>query len=340
MTAISANAGDLLTAVPGLLGFIPERSLILVPSADATILSTMRQDIHRGPHGEIVGDFFEVIDSIGPIIVGAGADRVDAIIVDDRPACAATHLSVMQAVNTATRGRLTAGYHLARMAEGEPWTLVWGDDAESDPVRALGDPFTSPIAVHFAVTNGRHVAATRNQIMDLTPTPCHCRACFTAQHFDGANHFEPSPADALAAIMDALAGDPASLDCRAVHALGAHICDLNVRDAALVLGATDLRFRAEQLWRTIARRSVGTPRASAATMLAHQAYIAGEGAAAGLALDTALTADNEWGLAQVLDAALREGVHPNKLWETLPCNLAAATALGVTMPDLTLRPAA
>ncbi|MCB1293509.1 MAG: DUF4192 family protein, partial [Gordonia sp.] len=80
----------------------------------------------------------------------------------------------------------------------------------------------------------------------------------------------------------------------------------------------------------------GSARASAASLLAHLHYIAGEGAYAAVALDTALDADPEWSLAVLLSRALHSGAHPAMLWATVGYSYELAASLGVDLPQPTM----
>ncbi len=223
-------------------------------------------------------------------------------------------------------GGLHAGYVVETMAEGQRWCTVWGEEARdgADSDEALGDPFTSPTATRAAVQQGRTVAASRDRVgADLTADGCGCGG----YEFDAHGHTESDPLAAVATVMGALEGP---VDCATAAAVGRALCDLDIRDALLALaGTTAHRHTAENLWQHIARHSTGTVRASAATMLAHLYYVAGEGAMSGIALDEALAADSDWALARLLDEALRAGAHPSALWPMLEACAQMLALLGV-----------
>ena len=172
----------------------------------------------------------------------------------------------------------------------------------------------------------------------LAPAP-HCDDGPCRTKADAGSFDDEPPHERLAAIYEAVLMQPDRFSCATVDELERAICDVQVRDAALGFAVTDLRAGAELLWRELTRRLTGTGRASAATLLAHLHYIAGEGSFAGVALDVAREADRTWKLAQLLDHSLRNGLRPGNLWHLIGDSYSAAAELGLTLPHATLREA-
>lgn len=328
---VPQSVATVLTAVPGLLGFVPHRSLVILALTDGgeRVAATMRHDFARHADGTAHAQMYAVVEELAAIIANYGVDTVAAVIVDDRLSRGdVRHRDFVHRMHEILVGcgGLHAGYVVETLAEGQRWRTVWGPEARDggDSVEVLGDPFTSPTATRAAVEQGRVVAASRDQIApDLTPAAgCAC----VDDEFDAHGHTETDPVAAVATVMGALGGP---VDCATATAVGRALCDLDVRDALLTLVGTEHRHAAANLWQHIARHSTGTVRASAATMLAHLYYLAGEGAMSGIALDAALAADPDWALAGLLDQALRAGARPEVLWRMLDASVVRLAQLGM-----------
>ena len=69
----------------------------------------------------------------------------------------------------------------------------------------------------------------------------------------------------------------------------------------------------QQLWSDLTRRADPALAAAPATLLAFNAYLAGDGALADVALQRALHTEPDYRMAQLLGRARRGGIHPNKL---------------------------
>ncbi|MGV9713407.1 DUF4192 domain-containing protein [Gordonia sp. NPDC003424] len=342
----------LLTAIPGLLGFIPERSLVLLAFGAGDpreVRTTMRQDLVLDEDGALVAPMIDVLTDLGEISVRNGVRGVVAVLADDRyPTYSPLYQRICEIVDAELdeAGGVVAGFVVPQFTAGARWRTVF--DARRDkrlfigeqtldlfarPIAGtgrLGDPHSSPTAVAAAVKHGRRVLDKRSDIATtLTPLD-HC----TDDHHDDIDTSGADDATLLRTIVAHVTGGggDADLDCATVTAMADGITRLPVRDAALVLSVTDFRHQAEHLWRQLARRLRGREQASAATMLAHLYYIGGEGAYAGVALDHALAADPDWSFATLLDRALRGGVPPGMLWDTVDECYDIAERLGVVIP--------
>lgn len=345
------NPSTLLTAIPGLIGFLPERSLVLLAfGADPReVRTTMRHDLVLDADGVLVEGMVGLLSQLGEIAARHDAHGVIAVIADDRyPALSPRYRRVCEATHEQFDevGGLLAGFVVPQFTAGGPWRTVW--DARRDtpgpgghrliemfgkPLGgngALGDPHSSPTAIAAAVRHGRQVLRKRSDIA-ATLTPL--------DHCVGAHRTDLDPAgfdDAilLRTIVEHVirGGSDADLDCTTVTMMGAGLTRLTVRDAALVLAVTDFRHDAEQLWHALARRLDGAEAASAATMLGHLYYVGGEGVYAGVALDHALGADENWSFAVLLDTALRNGLRPETLSDTIAECYDIADRLGVDLP--------
>lgn len=355
----------LLTAVPGLLGFIPDRSIVILAFGDdpRIVRTAMRHDLVVDDDGEPVPALAELFSSLADVCVRNDVRAAVLVIVDDRfPAADLRYRRVCAIADRrfAEIGGIATGFVVPELTEGGRWLTVWetGRDpgghgavipiAGDAPTRGrLGDPQSSPTALARAVRTGHGVLARRSDMEAMLAPLEHC----TGPHLDdaagqacAADTDEMDDATLLRVVVHQVivASGPrppdeaADLGCAEVTRLGVALTRLPVRDAALSFAVTDLRGAAESLWRELARRLRGSEQASAATMLAHLHYINGEGGHAGVALDHALRADPHWSLATLLDRALRGGLAPRLLDDMIDDCYDIAERLGVPLPAPTL----
>lgn len=100
--------------------------------------------------------------------------------------------------------------------------------------------------------------------------------------------------------------------------LGVALSDVRVRDACLYTALppdSDTARAAAALWQALARALPAPERADAACLAGYAAYVTGNGALAGIALEAALAADGFHVLAGLLLRALQGGVEPSELHE-------------------------
>lgn len=356
----------LLTAVPGLLGFIPDRSIVVLAFGDdpRIVRTAMRHDLVVDDDGEMVPALAELFSSLAEVCVRNEVRAAVLVIVDDR--FPAADLRYRRVCGIADRrfseiGGIATGFVIPEFAEGGRWLTIWEAGrvplvpgaiipiARDAPTRGrLGDPQSSPTALQRAVRTGHGVLARRSDMEAMLAPLDHC----AGPHLDEVDHGASAGMDQMdtademddASLLRAVVhqvivasgprrpDEAAGLGCAEVTRLGAALTRLPVRDAALSFAVTDLRGAAESLWRELARRLRGPAQASAATMLAHLHYINGEGGHAGVALDHALRADPHWSLATLLDSALRGGLAPHLLHDMIDDCYDIAERLGVPLP--------
>lgn len=359
----SPSASDLLTSIPGLLGFIPDRSLVIVACADdGTVMVGVRNDLAWAADGPAAEVHRMILADVAEVVARHEAGSVIAVVVDDR--CDPDDLPVaalMAMVDEAfaSTGGLYAGFVLREMNQGASWQTVWWPalDVERMCVRGLresgitqipvqipesgaghiGDPTSSPTALRRALSSGRVVLATRAEITSmLDPRWCECEVCTGTIHpAESLSATSPTTADRMA-MMLGLLGARDELSCTSVGEAGRALRDRKVRDVLLVLSVTGLRVDAERLWRQLTCRLRGADRASAATLLAHLHYVAGEGTYAAMALETALRADPSASMARLLERALSVGAPPSLLRESLGYAYDLAHEHGILLPPRTL----
>jgi|CXWK01.1.fsa_nt_gi hypothetical protein len=363
MPTVSLDTTSLLTAIPGLLGFLPEQSLVVVAfDAGASVAVTARHDLLLDADGEPTEQMRATMADIGQVCERAAVLATAVAIADDRfglaspvyrQVCAEMDRALVRA---GVPGGVRAGFVLERFAAGAPWYTAWWaleglGPAGCDPAvpqaiglddggfgcGLLGDPQASPVALERSLRTGRVVMASRNDVAASLAPIGHCTDDACGGRSRRVRRREPATGDEtlLRAAVTLLTGDQMpEMTCANVELLSRAVVSLGVRDALLALGGTEHRFVVEGVWRDLVRRTRAETRASAATMLAHLYYLGGEGAYAGVALDAALLACPTWRLAVLLNTALVGGVHPTMLWEVLADSYSVAAGLGVSLPPL------
>lgn len=362
--AVLIDPDRLLAAIPGLLGFIPERSLVLLAFEEpATLIASMRQDLGFTDTGRPDTAMRAQLRELGEIVAGFGAAGVVAVVVDDRfdRGDAAAELVRYGAVFRAVEGRfgeaggVCAGFVIGELSVGAEWFTAWepyrraGRHHPPAPLRGpiaasgrLSDPLLSPVALERAVYGGRPVLSRRSDLIALLDPRPHCddRRCVPVVPVLPPGPPGEDDAQRVRLVLEAVGrGADASMSCGRVNRLAEALCSVHTRDVLLALALTDLRDRAEHLWLRLARSLRGRPGAAAATLLGHSHYLAGEGAFASIAIERALDLDPEYHLAQLLDSALIHGLRPAGLGDVVDYSFDLAGALGLTLPPRTRRPA-
>lgn len=127
-------------------------------------------------------------------------------------------------------------------------------------------------------------------------------------------------ADAIEIIrqaVDRMKGASSRLDEDMIVSLAHGLTHPRVRDAALAIALTDLAQPAEILWTHLTRATPRSHVTHPATLLAVAAYLRGNGALAGIALNVAIDADQPSELALLLRMALHNSTTPRQLKELL-----------------------
>lgn len=182
-TSVSGPAA-LITAIPALLGFIPERSLVLITfeGNGDEIGTTMRHDLTLEPDGKPTELMLGVIDHLARVCESYSATRVVAVIIDDRMdphGPAYRRLAAAIDRNLLAVGGLYGAFWTSAITLGRPWITLWdrrSEVIESDGIvdGVVGDPMISPVAIARAVAAGRRVLMTRAEMVEnLSPLP-HC----------------------------------------------------------------------------------------------------------------------------------------------------------------------
>lgn len=323
--------GDLLAAIPHVLGFHPVDSLVIVGlhgKATTSIGLLLRVDLpppvrYRYLATQLTTPLTEH-DTIGVALIVIGGHGYAP--EEDLP-----HrelLTICEEVFTDLGVPVLHQLWSPDTASGAQWRCYEDEDCFG----AVPDPASTPLAA-VSVASGM---VTYNRREDVTATLAPAPDDVLARRADllaaASAATEPGSADpvALLASIDALidrfvAGTPALSDQDVVAAATA-LADPRVRDACLCprddepSDAADPLDRAqtrssaaERLWIELVRGTPTPERAEPACLLGFYAYLRGDGVLAGIALEHAVNADPGHQLTDLLRTALWTGLPPDAL---------------------------
>ena len=329
--------GSLIAALPAVLGFVPEKSLVLVSIEGGVMGAVMRADLSA----ELVGN----IERLAEIAETSGAERVVAVIIDDDgalcPVCGEEHRRLAGALESALAQRaveLYAVHVVDRVQADGSWHCVDGCGQRG----RVEDPSASPLAV-AAVLDGRRLYSRRSELQSVIElseaarSPQRTEAITTReQERDAEWGLDPDGCGrrdvetALAAA--AMAWDGSEFDDRQLAVLACALTDVAVRDTLYALAVGDDCDRAEALWALLARERPDPWRVDALVLLACSAYARGDGPLAGVCLEAALRSDPSHRMAGMLDTALQSGMRPEQIRELAGTGYRIAKKIGVRLP--------
>ncbi|WP_196255878.1 DUF4192 domain-containing protein [Micromonospora sp. WMMC415] len=313
---------DIVVAVPYLLGFHPQDSLVCVVLDKQRIRFVARLDLPQPSEvhqlSAPAAQTAAMISRYGSaaIIAGYGpADRVEPAAEVFTAALLAAAVDVLEVL---------------RVDDGSYWCLC-GDTGCADGVGY--DPSASILpaeAVYLGIAPLPDRAALKQLITPVTgPERDRMRAAsdtalrrLTDMLSDGGISIDggqPSPPEhvvraGIAAVRQAYesAARGETLSDDDVAWLTAVLLVPQVRDHAWT--TCDGSDEQRRLWIDVTRRAIPETTAAPACLLAITAYLAGDGALANVAVDRSLRADPDYHLAQLLGHALQAGLPPH-LWQ-------------------------
>ncbi len=310
------DPGDLIAAVPHLLGFHPSDSIVVLVVRDHDVTMTLRVDLpppgvpHRvtdqltAPLARCRGD-----DAVVVVIGGGAGDPPedlphDTLVDELDDALHAADVPLLLAVWT----RATA--------MGERWF----DYHDAGTTGTVPDPSSTVLAAASAA-DGHVTYPSREAMGDLlAPDPPEALSRRTAL-LNRLAADDPHPEDVVpgrhrdlvhAEVLRA-ASRKRPLTDEEVADLAHALSNPLTRDASLAHCIGEHARSAEVLWIELTRACPAPERAEPATLLAFSAYIKGNGAMAFMALDRAEEANPAHRLTRLLRAALKAGLPPDQI---------------------------
>jgi hypothetical protein len=329
--------GALIAALPAVLGFVPENSLILVSLGDGELGSVMRVDLSE----ELLGR----VGHLAEVAAAAQPEAMVAVIVDadgaQCPGCNEEYRQLCAALTEALADHdieLLATHVVDRVALGGRWHCVEGCGASG----LIEDPSASPLAA-AAVLDGRRLYPRRADLQAvITPDdPARSAALVAALRQQAAARRAAHRAhpvrcasgdveNAIAAASRVAAGE--SLSDVELAELGCALRDVQVRDILYALAVGENAGEAESLWALLARTLPPPWRVEALVLVAFSAYARGDGPLAGVSLQDALRCEPGHRMAGMLDTALQSGLRPEDVRELALTGYQLAKRLGVWLP--------
>jgi Domain of unknown function (DUF4192) len=329
--------GAVIAALPAVLGFVPEKSLVLISIDEGELGSVMRVDLSQAL-ADRIGQLAEVASAAEP-------EAAIAVIVDaDGAGCPMCNEEYRDLCATLTEQlsqrdiALWAAHVVDRVAAGGRWHCVDGCGASG----VIDDPSASPLAV-AAVLDGRRLYARRADLQAVIAVDERAAsgalAGLISEHAasrDAAHHADPAGCvrrdveDTMAAA--ARVGDGQQLSDAELARLACALRDVEVRDTLYALAVGQSAGEAESLWALLSR-SLPTPwRVEALVLVAFSAYVRGDGPLAGVSLEAALRCQPGHRMAGMLDTALQSGLRPEHIRELAVTGYRLAERLGVRLP--------
>ncbi|WAJ47043.1 DUF4192 domain-containing protein [Mycobacterium sp. Aquia_216] len=329
--------GALIAALPAVLGFVPENSLVLVSLDRGELGAVMRVDLCA-----------ELADRVGHLVEVAAAaapEAAIAVIVDEDgahcPQCNEEYrqlCAMLAEVLSEHNIELWAAHVVDRVARGGRWHCVDGCGS----CGTVDDPSASPLAA-AAVLEGRRLYSRRADLQAVVAVEDPARSAalagvLTRQAAVRAQAHRADPAgcgrrDVEAALAAAgRVGGGRSLSDTELVALGCALHDVAVRDTLYALAVGEKAVEAETLWASLARTLPAPWRVEALVLLAFSAYVRGDGPLAGVSLEAALRCDPDHRMAGMLDTALQSGLRPEQIRELAATGYRLAKRLGVQLP--------
>jgi hypothetical protein len=322
--------GVLIAALPAVLGFVPEKSLVLVTIDRGEMGCVMRVDLSD--------ELADTVDHIAEVAAAARPDAAIAVVVDENGAtcrmCNDEHRELAATLSTALAQwgiELLAAHVVDRVAAGGRWHCADGCGSAG----TVEDPAASPLAL-AAVLDGRRLYARRTDLQEIIAVADPDRSAALAERI-ASNVADRSDADARSDIEAAIAAaacvaDGGTLSDGMLARLADALTDPRVRDTLYALAVGENAAQAESLWAELSRTLPRPWRVEALVLLAFSAYVRGDGPLAGVSLDQALRCDATHRMAGMLDTALQSGMRPEKIRDLATTGYRLADRLGVRLP--------
>lgn len=316
------SPADLLAAVPRILGFHPDDSLVLVTLAGEGRRLHARCDLPSDADGVAA-----MLDSMLLAVRRNGVRRVVLVAYTD------DHCVAVEAVGRLTEALATAGTRVeeAVRADGERWWSLTGCDgpccpAEGVPYDVMAHPLTAQGVLEGEVTL-RNRQALSDSLVGADPGAVEevwvAVEAATARFKRSAIHplgLAASPERARQHlrseglwVRDRVRGflaDQRPLGADEVGRLLVAMLSIEVRDVAWSEMSRANALAHVELWRDVVRRTPQDLLAAPAALLAFAAWLAGDGALAWCALDRCREAEPDYSLAGLLTQALATATPP------------------------------
>lgn len=332
-----SHPGALIAALPAVLGFVPENSLVLVSLGDGQLGSVMRVDLSE--------ELVERVEHLAEVAAAAAPEAVIAVIVDADgaycPSCNEEYRQLAAALAEALSQHhieLWATHVVDRVAIGGRWRCAEGCGSSG----LVDDPAASPLAA-AAVLEGRRLYPRRADLQaviapDDPPRTAALAGVVRQQAARRRAAHRAHPVrctrgdveTVMAAAARVAAGE--RLSDTEMATLGCALTDAQVRDILYALAVGESAGEVESLWALLARTLPPPWRVEALVLIAFSAYARGDGPLAGVSLQEALRGAPEHRMAGMLDTALQSGLRPEDIRDLALTGYRLAKRFGVRLP--------
>ncbi|UVS77934.1 DUF4192 domain-containing protein [Actinokineospora sp. UTMC 2448] len=326
------DGGELVAAIPHLLGFHPTDSLVLITMVDAGIGAILRIDLPPQRYRA------QVADHLAALSASHGAERAVAVVVggSGSPPDLLPHRPLVSELRRAFRKVEIPVDHIVWVPEIERG-LQWCCYNHRSCAGTVPDPDTSALGVGMLVRGAVKYASREALAATLTPDPPEVleRRELLIDARSGSlpdksvvdkalDVFEIEPDEDPIAHYDDIvldmyhvhappATDLPQLDEDTLVDLATALYDTETRGHCQLIAVTPRAAAGERLWTYLTRALPAPDRAEPACLLAVSAYLRGNGSLARVALDVALQACPGHTLAGLLTAALDGAMTPLEL---------------------------
>ncbi|MGH4012534.1 MAG: DUF4192 domain-containing protein [Pseudonocardiaceae bacterium] len=309
-----SDPAELIAAVPHLLGFHPHDSVILLALHGTRLGLTLRADLVDTQLAPALAEQMllpvarQRPTGVALVVIGG------ALSSDGNPPYHPL-VDVVDSVFAAAGLPVVHGVWAAATAGGALWRCY--DDPRC--AGTVADPAATPLAA-ATVAAGGVTFGDRDELAGLLlaeePAVLQRRALLL-QAADAEHPMSAGLRARRLARLEELHREASTgqveLSDRTVAEVASALCDHRVRDACLRWCTGPGAVAAERLWLALVRATPAPQRAEPAALLALVAYLRGDGALAGLALDAALRSCPDHSLSGLLRAALDGGLPPEVL---------------------------
>lgn len=336
-----SGPGELLQAIPYLLGFHPQSSLVLVGLGDrrgaprpepragrATGVGAARELVVTARLDLTDATESGVLDDTLSAIRGGGADDVLAVVYDDRdPSIDADRLPWSQLAGELDDCVAAAGCRLVDVlfvAHGRWWPYNCADPGccprWGRPVPEQPSPFTAAAtyAGVVALPDRDALAAVLNPLPEarlaLSPFIEAAENAVVAAMLNGhqQRHFRSVKRAIFAAARASADPRQEPLPDEVTAQFAVALSDTALRDSVW-LAVDNARLDGRPLWRDLARRAPGPYAAAPLFLFGWANWRAGNGALASIAAEQAIDCDPDYSAADLLVAALSRGLDPHQM---------------------------
>ena len=299
---------ELVSMVPYLLGFHPSESLVVVGMDDKRVLLTARVDLSelRDPK-TLTGTMDSLSRGGATKIIAAlyhqwGRHRLDG-------ASYLPYVWMNEALGIQAKRVGIEVSDVLLVSHGRWWSYAC-TDAQCCPPEGRELPKETTAAEATAVAAGLVALDNREALAEMLVPRNQVPASVIA-NAEESQGFTPD-LTTKRVIFAAARGEPAELDEDDYARFGVALRDHGIRDACW-MAQDDGRIEGRQLWQELAVHLPSPYDAAPLFLFAWSVWRSGNGALAGIAAERALESDPAYSSADLLLAALRQGIDPIKM---------------------------